>query len=328
MEFVMSLSRTRIVRSVRLPEAVEARIAREFDAPSPPPEPLNTAALFRQAEETQAEALLVTHHAAIKGDDVSRIPSSVRLVATVSVGLDHLDVKAIRSRGIAVSNTPDVLTECNADLALLLILAAARRAAEYTALVRKGWGRDLAMDEMLGMRISNKTLGIVGMGRIGQAVARRARGFGMTVLYNNRRRLASELEHGATWVESLEDMLPRCQIISLHLPGSDDTDGMVDQAFLSRLPRGAIFVNAARGRLVNEDALIEALRSGQLAGAGLDVCRNEPNPDPRLLELPNLFMTPHVGSATVETRTEMGMLALDNVAAMAADRPLLSPVEA
>lgn len=324
----MSSSRTRIVRSVRLPEAVEARIAQEFDAPPPPQTPLDTAALFKLAEETQAEAMLVTHHAAIKGDAVAKIPASVRLVATVSVGLDHLDVKAIRARGITVSNTPDVLTECNADLALLLILAAARRAAEYTALVRKGWGRDLAMDEMLGMRISGKTLGIVGMGRIGQAVARRARGFGMTVLYNNRRRLAPELEHGATWVENLEDMLPRCQIITLHLPGSDETDGMVDQAFLSRLPKGAIFVNAARGRLVNEDALIDALRSGQLAGAGLDVCRNEPHPDPRLLELPNLFMTPHVGSATVETRTEMGMLALDNVVAMAAGKPLVSPVEA
>ncbi|BCI67989.1 2-hydroxyacid dehydrogenase [Acetobacter aceti] len=324
----MSSSRTRIVRSVRLPEAVEARIAQEFDAPPPPQTPLDTAALFKLAAETQAEAMLVTHHAAIKGDAVAKIPASVRLVATVSVGLDHLDVKAIRARGIAVSNTPDVLTECNADLALLLILAAARRAAEFTALVRKGWGRDLAMDEMLGMRISGKTLGIVGMGRIGQAVARRARGFGMTVLYNNRRRLAPELEHGATWVENLEDMLPRCQIITLHLPGSDETDGMVDQAFLSRLPKGAIFVNAARGRLVNEDALIEALQSGQLAGAGLDVCRNEPHPDPRLLELPNLFMMPHVGSATVETRTEMGMLALDNVAAMAAGKPLVSPVEA
>lgn len=319
-------ARPHIVRSVRLPEAVEARIAAEFDAPPPPDKPLDTDTLFRLAEKTHAEAMLVTHHAAINAEAAQRIPSSVKLVATVSVGLDHLDVAAITARGIAVSNTPDVLTDCNADLAMLLILAASRRAAEYTALVRAGWGRDLGMDEMLGQRVSGKTLGIVGMGRIGQAVARRARGFGMTVLYNNRRRLSPEKEEGATWVEHLDDMLPRCQIISLHLPGSDDTDGMVDAAFLAKLPKGAIFVNAARGRLVNEDALIDALRSGHLAGAGLDVCRNEPHPDPRLLELPNLFMTPHVGSATVETRTDMGMLALDNVAAVAAGKPPVTPV--
>ncbi|NHN87808.1 2-hydroxyacid dehydrogenase [Acetobacter conturbans] len=323
----MSASRPRLVRSVRLPAAVEDRIREEFTAPPPPHTPLDTQALFQLAEETKAQVMLVTHHAAINAAAAARIPASVQLIATVSVGLDHLDVKAIRARGIAISNTPDVLTDCNADMAMLLLLTAARRAAEYTALVRKGWGRDLAMDEMLGMRVTGKTLGIIGMGRIGQAVARRARGFGMTVLYNNRRRLSSENEEGATWVEKLDDMLPRCQIVSLHLPGSDETDGIVDAAFLSRLPKGAIFVNAARGRLVNEDALIDALRSGQLAGAGLDVCRNEPHPDPRLLALPNLFMTPHVGSATVETRTEMGMLALDNATAQASGKPLLTPVE-
>ncbi|MFT8720566.1 2-hydroxyacid dehydrogenase [Acetobacter sp.] len=324
----MTAPRPAIVRSVRLPQAVENRIQQEFTAPPPPATPLDTNSLFQLAAETKAVAMLVTHHARIDAAAAARIPASVRLVATVSVGLDHLDVKAIRARGIAVSNTPDVLTDCNADLTMFLILAAARRAAEYTKFVRDGWGRDLAMDEMLGMRVTGKTLGIVGMGRIGQAVAKRARGFDMKVLYNNRRRLSPEQEQGAIWVENLEDMLPQCQIVSLHLPGSAETDGMVDAAFFSRLPKGAIFVNAARGRLVNEDALIAALKDGHLGGAGLDVCRNEPHPDPRLLEIPNLFMTPHVGSATVETRTDMGMLALDNVAAIVAGKPLPSPVEA
>jgi lactate dehydrogenase-like 2-hydroxyacid dehydrogenase len=303
---------------------VEKRIAEEFDAPPPPVAPLDADDLLRLAEETRAEAMLVTHHARITSEVARRIPAHVRLVATVSVGVDHLDVASLRARGIAVTNTPDVLTDCNADLAMMLILAASRRAAEHTALVRQGWGRGLDMDEMLGLRVTGKTLGIVGMGRIGRAVARRARGFGMTVLYNNRCRLSPEQEQGARWIERLEDMLPQCQIVSMHLPGSDETDGMVDADFLSRLPRGAIFINAARGRLVDEDALIAALESGHLGGAGLDVCRNEPYPDPRLLACPRLFMTPHVGSATVETRTEMGMLALDNVKAMAEGKPLLT----
>ncbi|GBQ95047.1 D-isomer specific 2-hydroxyacid dehydrogenase [Acetobacter nitrogenifigens DSM 23921 = NBRC 105050] len=254
------------------------------------------------------------------------MPPDVKLIATVSVGLDHLDVDAIHARGLALTNTPDVLTECNADLAIFLMLAASRRAGEYSAIMRGGWGRTLAMDELLGQRVSGKTLGIIGMGRIGQAVARRAQGFGMTVLYNNRRRLAPELEHGATWISDLREMLPKTQILSLHLPGGPESDSLINAETLALLPRGAIFVNAARGRLVDEDALLAALSSGQLAAAGLDVCRNEPNPDPRLLAAPNVFMTPHVGSATVETRSAMGMLALDNVVAIVADAPLLTPV--
>ncbi|WP_026396790.1 2-hydroxyacid dehydrogenase [Acetobacter nitrogenifigens] len=322
----MSASRPSIVRSLRLPEAVEARIAAEFDAPPPPDAPLSTDALLEAARERKAVALLVTHHTPITKDVLDRMPPDVKLIATVSVGLDHLDVDAIHARGLALTNTPDVLTECNADLAIFLMLAASRRAGEYSAIMRGGWGRTLAMDELLGQRVSGKTLGIIGMGRIGQAVARRAQGFGMTVLYNNRRRLAPELEHGATWISDLREMLPKTQILSLHLPGGPESDSLINAETLALLPRGAIFVNAARGRLVDEDALLAALSSGQLAAAGLDVCRNEPNPDPRLLAAPNVFMTPHVGSATVETRSAMGMLALDNVVAIVADAPLLTPV--
>ncbi|MBS1002482.1 2-hydroxyacid dehydrogenase [Acetobacter thailandicus] len=324
----MSAEKPRLIRSVRLLDAAERRILSEFSAPAAPAHPLNTAELIELAHSFQAQALLVTHHTPLKGDDVAALPDCVKLVATVSVGLDHLDVAALNARGIAVSNTPGVLTDCNADLTMMLIIAASRRAAEYYNIMKKGWGHSLEMDEMLGHRVSGKTLGIIGMGRIGQAVAQRACGFSMNVLYHNRRQLDPSQEDGATYYASLEEMLPKCNILSLHLPGSSNGQPIITARTLSLLPRGSILVNAARGSLVNETALIDALRSGQLAGAGLDVYQNEPNPDPRILALPNVFMTPHTGSATIETRTAMCMLALDNAAAIAAGTPLPSPVTA
>ncbi|GAL97294.1 D-isomer specific 2-hydroxyacid dehydrogenase [Acetobacter tropicalis NRIC 0312] len=324
----MSDTKPRILRSVRLLNAAEKRIETDFIAPPPPTTPLDTAAILKLAHEFQPVAILVTHHSPLKGADVAALPESVKLVATVSVGLDHLDVPALLARGIAVSNTPDVLTDCNADLAMMLIIAACRRAAEYYTLMKKGWGHTLGMDEMLGHRVTGKTLGIIGMGRIGQAVARRARGFEMNVLYHNRRRLDPEHEQGANYYESLEDMLPKCNILSLHLPAAPSGGPIITARTLALLPRGSVLVNAARGALVDETALIDALRSGHLFSAGLDVYQNEPNPDPRILALPNVFMTPHAGSATVETRTAMCMLALDNVAALVAGKPLPTPVTA
>lgn len=319
----------RLIRSVRLPDAVEARIRSDFTAPPPPENPLNTQSLLDLAHSYAPTAIILTHTAPLRQADIARLPDSVRLVATVSVGLDHLDVPALLARGLAVSNTPDVLTDCNADMAMLHILAASRRAAEYFTLVKSGnWTRPLGMDEMLGRRVTGKRLGIVGMGRIGQAVARRARGFEMEVLYHNRRRLTPEEEAGATYYDRLEDMLPQCDILSLHMPGSAGAAPIINASTLALLPRGSVLVNAARGSLVDENALIDALRSGHLAGAGLDVYSKEPNPNPELTALPNVFLTPHAGSATVETRTAMGMLALDNVAALAAGKPLPSAVTA
>ena len=324
----MTTHAPRLIRSTRLLDGVEDRIRSEFSAPPPPDHALNTAELLELAHAYQPFAMLVTHTSPLKGADVQALPESVKLVATVSVGLDHLDVPALLARNIAVSNTPDVLTDCNADLTIMLILAASRRAAEYYTLMKAGWGRTLGMGEMLGHRVTGKRLGIVGMGRIGQAVAKRARGFDMSILYHNRRRLDPAEEAGATYFDTLEDMLPHCDILSLHMPGSPSAPPLINARTLSLLPRGSVLVNAARGSLIDEDALIAALRSGQLFAAGLDVFRHEPNPNPELLGLPNLFMTPHVGSATVETRTAMGMLALDNVQAMVAGKPLPSGVSA
>jgi lactate dehydrogenase-like 2-hydroxyacid dehydrogenase len=236
-----------------------------------------------------------------------------------------MDVAAVKARGVVVTNAPDAMTECTADLTMLLLLGACRRAGEYAAVMREGWRRSVGFPDMLGLKVSGRSLGIVGMGRIGRAVATRARAFGMRVLYHNRTRLPPALEGDATFVPDLREMLPQCQVLSLHLPGGEAGTLMTREAF-ALLPRGAVFVNAARGSLVDEDALVEALRSGQLFAAGLDVFRNEPAYDLRLRDLPNVVMTPHVASATVETRDAMGFRALDNIAAVLAGRPPLDPV--
>ncbi len=305
--------RPRLVCSQDMPPAVAERIAAEFEAPPLPTMLLTSSELLQAALSHRPDALLVTSGTRVAGELIRGLPDSVRLVATVSVGFDHVDRAALRDRGLVLTNTPDVLTECNADLAFLL-------AAEHAAVIRGGWGRALGMTELLGSRVSGSTLGIVGMGRIGRAVARRAAGFGMRVLYCNRRRLPPELEAGAGFVPDLREMLPRCRILSLHVPGGAATEGLIGAAELALLPQGAVLVNAARGSLLDEDALFAALASGHLAAAGLDVFRNEPTIDPRFGEHPRLFLTPHVGSATLETRTAMGMRALDNVAAFCGGR--------
>ncbi len=319
-------TRPRLVSAQDMPPAVADRIRAEFDAPPLPTARLGPAELVEAARLHRPEALLVSSTTAVDAALVRALPDSVRLVATVSVGFDHVDRSALRARNIALTNTPDVLTDCNADLTLLLILGACRRAAEYGAVIRDGWNRPLRMTELLGIRVSGRTLGIVGMGRIGRAVARRARGFGMTVLYCNRSRLPPGLEEGATFVSDLDAMLPRCQVLTLHVPGGPATAGLIGARELALLPEGAVLVNAARGTLLDEDALFDALDRGRLAAAGLDVFRNEPAIDSRFGSHPRIFATPHMGSATIETRTAMGMRALDNVRAFCAGLPPGDPV--
>jgi lactate dehydrogenase-like 2-hydroxyacid dehydrogenase len=276
--------------------------------------------------ETKADALMLTSHLAFKADMIARVPETVKIAATCSVGYEHIDVAAAKARGLPVTNTPDVLTECTADLAFMLLLGACRRAHEYETIMRNGWRRGYGLGEMMGIRVWGKTLGIVGLGRIGQAVAARARGFGMTVLYTSPARLAPEAEKGATYFADVREMLPRCDMVSLHAPSTPATVKMMNAETFGLMKRGAVFVNAARGTLVDEDALIEALRSGHLFAAGLDVFHNEPEYDLRFAELPNTFLAPHMGSATVETRNAMGFRALDNIAAVLAGKPPIDPL--
>ena len=211
-------------------------------------------------------------------------------------------------------------TDATAEIAMLCMLGAARRASEGDRMVREGRWDFWSPAFMVGVQVTGKRFGIVGMGRVGQVAARRARGFDMEVHYFNRHRLAPELERGAIFHETLEDLLPRCDVLSLHCPTTPETRGMIDARTLSLLPRGAILVNTARGALVDEAALIEALKSGRLFAAGLDVFATEPGGNPALSALENVFQLPHIGSATRETRDAMGVRALDNIDAVFAGR--------
>lgn len=269
--------------------------------------------ILKIANEKKVSALMVSHRQRISAETIAQLPDTVKIISTCSVGFDNLDIPAAKARGIYLTNTPDVLTDCTADLAMLLMLNACRRGREYLEIMQQGWGRSYGQSEMLGVRVTGKTLGIYGMGRIGRAVADRARGFGMKIIYSNRSRLTTDLEKDATYFESLHDMLPHCDILSLNAPGGAETQNIINDEAFEELKPGAVLVNVARGTLIDEDALIRALESKRLFAAGLDVFQEEPNFNKRLLEYHNVFLTPHMGSATVETRDDMGYLCLENI---------------
>jgi len=316
----------RLIVSRQMPIAVGARIRAEFDCPYPDGVDMDVQTTLRLLAETNADALLFTSHLKLTAEVIAQLPPNVKIAATCSVGYDHIDLAAAKARGLPITNTPEVLNECTADLAFMLLLNACRRGHEYEAVMRQGWRRGMGMGEMLGIRAWGKTLGILGLGGIGRAMAARARGFGMKIVYCNRTRLPPELELGATWYPDFRAMLPHCDFLSLHAPSGPETKGIINAETLALLPKGAVFVNAARGALVDEDALIDALKSGQVAAAGLDVFNNEPAFDLRFADLPNVFLTPHMGSATTETRNAMGYRALDNIQAVLAGRPAIDPL--
>lgn len=306
-------NRPRLLVARRVPAAVAARAEAEFhayvtDADMDAPSVVD----FCIGHETPA--VLIGKKSGLQAEHIAALPPSVKIIANASAGYDHMDVAAAHARGIVVSNAPDALTDCTADFTMLLILAACRRASEYERIVRAGWGKSFGMTDMLGMRVNGKTLGIVGFGRIGRAVAQRARGFGMQILYTDRRPAPPEVEAGARYCADLDTLLPQSDILTLHVPGGS-TPLMTRREF-GLLRDGAVFVNAARGSLVDEDALYDALASQRLFAAGLDVYRNEPNIDPRFAALDNVFLSPHMASATFETRDQMGFAALDNIAAV------------
>ncbi|MFA5989154.1 MAG: D-glycerate dehydrogenase [Sphingomonas sp.] len=239
----------------------------------------------------------------------------LKLIANYGAGVNHIDLKAARARGIIVTNTPGVLTEDTADMTMALIVSVPRRLAEGEKLVRSGQWNGWSPGGMLGHRIGGKALGIVGMGRIGQAVARRARAFGLSIHYHNRHRLPDVLEEqlGATWHGALDGMLEKIDILTIHTPRNADSEGMIDARRLGLLRPHVYLINAARGGIVDEEALVQALEAGRLAGAGLDVWQHEPVIDPRLLALPNVVMLPHMGSATFEGRMATGDKVITNI---------------
>jgi lactate dehydrogenase-like 2-hydroxyacid dehydrogenase len=316
--------KTKLLVTCKPTEAAVARIERDYDA------------AFAAEEVKRDPAKLIELSAGMAGifcnfdnlldaDVFASLADSVGIIATFAVGYENIDLEAAAAKGVVITNTPDVLTDATAEIAMLLMLGAARRAHEGTTLVRTGrWKRPT---DILGTQLSGKRLGIVGLGRIGKAVASRARAFAMEVHYHDVARLPAELEEGARFHADLNDMLPLSEFISLHCTLSPETRGYLNAERLARLPDGAVVVNAARGPMVDDEALIAALRSGKVAAAGLDVFDNEPDLNPAYLELPNTFLLPHMGSATLETRDAMGFKALDNLDAFFAGKPPPDRVE-
>jgi lactate dehydrogenase-like 2-hydroxyacid dehydrogenase len=297
----------------RLPPSIEALAARDFSArltPSDVPIP------DLLAGAAGADAILCCPGDGMDAALIAALPDSVKVIGTFSVGYDHIDLEAARSRGIRVCNTPDVLSVATAECAMLLILAAARRAGEGERMVRSGAWHGWAPTQLLGTQVSGRRLGIFGMGRIGREVARMARGFEMEVHYRDVARLPKELENGALHHDKDDSFLPQCEVLSLNAPGGEGTRHWLNSDRIAKLPAGAIVVNAARGSMIDDQALIAALRAGHVAAAGLDVYNNEPRLDPDYLTLENVVLLPHLGSATRETRDAMGRVVLAGIAAV------------
>ncbi len=310
-------SRPRVIATRRLPAVVEAALADRFDGVrSPDDRAFGPEELQRALGE--ADGILATVSDKFTAEVLAAYPLRTRIIANFGVGVDNIDLTAAAAHEIAVTNTPDVLTDATADLALTLILMVMRRAGEGERVVRGGRWIGWGPMYHLGREVSGKTLGVIGFGRIGQAVATRAHhGFGMRVLCYTPRGASPErlAGSGADLAPSLDALLAESDIVSLHAPSTPETRGMMTPLRLAEMKPGSFLVNTARGDLVDDDALIAALMSGHIAGAGLDVFRGEPHVDPRYLGMENVVLLPHIGSATKETREAMGMRAIDNLTA-------------
>ncbi len=303
----------------RLPDPVMATIRERFRLYVEPSDDSPTReALVAGARE--AEALICTLTETIDEALLAASPR-LRVVANCAVGFNNIAVSAAKARGIVVTNTPDVLTDATADLTWALLLALARRIVEGHALVQSGRWRGWGPTQLLGTDLTGKTLGIVGMGRIGQAVARRAPGFEMTVIYHSRRALPDSAQ-SSTWRSvTMDELLSGSDVLTLHLPLTDDTRHIIGREQLRRMKPTALLINTSRGPVLDEAALSEALRAGRLAGAGLDVYEHEPRIQPELMGLAQVVTLPHLGSATLATRSRMGMMCVENVEAVLAGRP-------
>lgn len=315
------MSRPRILLTRRWPAPVETALAADFDATFNPADQALDCAALRQALR-DFDAVLPTVSDRIDAAVLDLDAPRARILANYGVGYSHIDLAAARAHGIVVTNTPGVLTDATADLTMTLLLMAARRAGEGERALRAGRWTGWRPTHLLGTQVSGKTLGIVGMGRIGRAVAQRARhGFGMKILFHNRSRLGTEAlgKLKATQCE-LDELLSRADFVSLHCPGGTQNRHLINAERLASMPRHAFLINTARGEVVDEAALAAALRQGRIAGAALDVYEHEPHLHPELLALENVVLLPHLGSATTETRVAMGMRVLDNLRAFFAGR--------
>lgn len=304
----------KVIVTRELPDAVMDRLEALFDTANNRSDRAMTRAQLATAM-ADCDVLVPTMTDTIDADLIAGAGERLKLIANFGAGVNHIDLKAARARGIIVTNTPGVLTEDTADMTLALILSVPRRLAEGEKLVRSGQWTGWSPGGMLGHRIGGKALGIVGMGRIGQAVARRARAFGLSIHYHNRHRLPKvvEAEFGAQWHPNLDEMLGAIDVLTIHTPLNDDSRDLLDARRIALVQPHVYLINTSRGGVVDEDAMVAALEQGLLAGAGLDVWRHEPEIDPRLLALSNVVMTPHMGSATYEGRAATGEKVIANI---------------
>jgi len=248
----------------------------------------------------------------IDEETINKLSDSVKIISNFAVGFGNIDLKAARTKKIIVTNTPDVLTNATAEIAMLLILGAARRASEGIKSVKdKNW--KWSADFLIGKQLEGSKLGILGMGRIGRAVASRAKAFGMQIHYRNRSRLKADLEAGATYHESIQSLFSVSDILSINCPATPETTNIINKETLEFFPKGAIITNSARGDMIDDEAMVQALISRRIFSLGLDVYKGEPNIHPGYLNQPNVFILPHLGSATIKTRTAMADLAIDNI---------------
>ncbi|PCJ07855.1 MAG: D-glycerate dehydrogenase [Rhodobacteraceae bacterium] len=310
----MARERLSVVVTRRLPEPVETRLSELFDVTLRTEDsPLSRAQLVELM--AQADVLVPTVTDTIDARLLGQAGERLKLIANYGAGVDHIDVSTARQRGILVSNTPGVLTDDTADMTMALIMAVVRRIPEGLAIMQKGDWQGWAPTALLGGRMAGRRLGILGMGSIGQAVARRAVAFGMQIHYHNRRRLRSETEAElqATYWDSLDQMVARMDVISINCPSTPSTFHLMNARRLKLMKPDAVIVNTSRGEVIDEMALTRMLRAGEIAGAGLDVYEHGTNINPRLREQPNVVLLPHMGSATVEGRIEMGEKVLLNI---------------
>ena len=319
------MSKKKILITWPLPEAAMARARATYDVIAHGDDPKITIDELVETAKT-VDALMITLNEKCRKDVIDRLPENIKCISTFSIGFDHIDLDACKARGISVGNAPHGVTVATAEIAMLLLLGSARRAGEGEKMIRtRSWPGWQPL-QLVGQRLDGKTLGIYGFGKIGQALAQRARGFDMKIHYYDifRQPIEKEQALGVTYHDSLDNLLKVSQFFSINSPSTPETRGFFNKATIEKLPHGAIVVNTARGDLVNDADMIAALKSGRLGYAGLDVFAGEPQINEGYYDLPNTFLFPHLGSAAIEARNQMGFEALDNIDAFFAGKEMPS----
>ncbi len=318
----------KILVTRKISDGAEEKLKKEFDANlNLQDEPIPTDKLAKMGNDY--DGIITSGFDKVGEEFFSNLNGKLKIIAHVGVGYDNISIKAAEVKKIKVTNTPNVLNEAVAETTILLILAASRRAGEAYNLVRSDNWKNQKPDLtkfMIGNSVTGKTLGIIGMGRIGRIVAQSAKAFGMKIIYYNRNKLSEDLEDGAKYYSDLNSMLPECDFVSIHTPATPDTKNILDVSTIGLLPKHAVVINTSRGSTIDDNALIDALENKKIYGAGLDVFNNEPNLDIRYTKLDNCFVLPHIGSATHETRLAMSMMAVDNIYCFFNNKPLISEV--